>query len=79
MVRHALHERMQVDLAPAASEAELLLGGKLLVTEEDHAVVEQCGADFRQHVVGQILGQIDTLDHSAARAGDLVRSHIAKL
>ena len=52
-----------MDLAPAAREAKLLLGRELLVAEEDHAVVEQRGADFRQHVVRQILGQIDALDH----------------
>ena len=56
---HSLHERMQMDLAPAPGEAQLLLGRQRLVAEEDHAVVEQRCPDLRQHVVRQVLGQVD--------------------
>ena len=70
---------MQVDLAPAARETELLLGRQLLVAEEDHAVVQQRGADFRQHIVRQILGQIDAIDHGAERAGDTVGFQVTVL
>ena len=68
-----------MDLAPATSEAKLLLRGELLVAEEDRAIVEQGRANFRQHIVRQVLGQIDPRHLGAERAGDAMRFEIAIL
>ena len=51
IVRHALHERMQVDIPPAAGKRQLLGRRQVLVADRDHQIVEQSGADFRQDLV----------------------------
>src|ERR1700754_3210371 len=76
---HSLHERMQMDLAPAAGEAQLLLRCQRLVAKEDHAVVEQRRPNFRQYIVRQILRQIDARNFCPERTSDLPGFEIAIL
>ena len=41
-------------LAEAASERNLVVGGDVLVAEHQHAVCDECGVDFRKPDVAQI-------------------------
>ena len=79
MVLHADHEGMQVDFAPTAGEGKLARRRQVLVAEEDHLVFQQGGADFAQHLVGQVFRKVDAGDLGAERAGDLVRLDMAIL
>ena len=52
-------------------ERDLLVGRELLATEEDDLVVEDGAADLGDHVVvADVVREVDTADHRAARAGD---------
>ena len=68
-----------MDVAPAAGEGELLGGSYFLVAEEDHAIVEQGGADLVQHLVAEFLREVDPFDDGAGRTGDAVRLQVAVL
>ena len=54
MVVHALDEIVHLQLAKAAAEGEMLLGGQVLVAEEDHAIFDQRLADFANHAVIEV-------------------------
>ena len=60
-----------MDLAPTPGERELLVGREMLVAEADHQIIQQGGADFRQHLIGHVLRQIDAGDIGAERSGEL--------
>jgi hypothetical protein len=68
---------MQVNVAPASGVAKLLVRRQPLITEEDHAVLEQRGANLRQHIIRQIRGQIDAFDDRTAGTGDPMRFDVA--
>jgi hypothetical protein len=55
VVRHAFHEGMQMDLAPAAGEGELLGRCDVLTADRDHQIIQQRSADFSQHL-GRHIG-----------------------
>ena len=55
------------DLAEAARERDLLVGGEVLVGEEQHEVLEPRGADRGDGLVGQRLGEVDAADLGADR------------
>ena len=79
MVRHPFHERVQMALTPPAGEGQLLFGRERLVAEEDHQMLEQSGAHFSQHVIGQVTRKIDTLHLGAKASGDWVRFDVVEL
>jgi hypothetical protein len=70
---------VQVDVAPASGEGELLGRGQLLVAEEDDAIIQQGGADLAQYFVTKLLRQVDAFDDRAGRASDAVRLQMAVL
>ena len=70
---------MQVDIAPAAGEGELLGGRDVLVADGDHQVVEQRRADFGQDLLRNVLRQVDAADFGAKRAGDLLDVEVTVL
>jgi hypothetical protein len=60
---------MEMDLAQAFGEGDLLIRCDVLIPEEDHAIVQPSVMDFLEDLVAQI-GQIDIADLSAQSAGD---------
>jgi hypothetical protein len=66
---HAADEFVDLQLAEAAAESELLLRAQLLVVQEDHEVVEQCRADLADRRVRQRPGEVDARYLGAERAG----------
>ena len=77
MAFHPPHERVQMDIAPAAREGQLLVRRDHLVTEADHQVVQQRGPNIGELFVRQILRQVDPGDLRRHRTGDLVRFQVA--
>ena len=53
---------MDVQLAEAAAELEMLFVGDVLVAEEDHQVLGQRAMDLLERLVAQGLGEIDAAD-----------------
>src|SRR5713101_190158 len=62
-------EDVELDLAKAAGEGNLLWGRDVLIAEEDHAVIIVGPLDRGECLVVDGSGQIDTADLGAARAG----------
>src|SRR5580704_15157058 len=67
VVGHTLDEFMDLQLAEAAAEGEVLVGGQVLVAEEDHLVVGERVADFADRRVIELLRQVDAGDLGAER------------
>ena len=61
---------MHEDLAEAPGQRLVLGGIELLVTEEDHAVIQQRPPDAGDGGVVEVLTEIDAVDLGAERAGD---------
>src|SRR5579863_4340470 len=69
VARHApaLAEDVEVDLAKAAGEGNLLRRGNALVAEKNHSMFVIGSLDHGENVVAERLGKIDTADLGAER------------
>src|SRR6185312_4648202 len=63
---------MGVQLAEARREVAMLHRRDVLVLEEDHLAVQKGGADLGDLLVGERLGQVDSLDDAADGGGELL-------
>ena len=61
---------MRLEVAEAAGEREVLLGGDVLVAEEDDLVLEQRAMDLVERLVVERLGQVDASDLGADRRAE---------
>jgi hypothetical protein len=61
---------MDVQLAETLPEGDLLLGGDVLVAEEDHQMIHQRLMDHVEGVGIQLLGEIDAEDFSPDFGGE---------
>ncbi len=72
-------ERVDLELPEPPREGDVLLGSELLVAEEQHLVVDPRPCQFLEHVVGERLRQIETLDDAAERGTDLTNLEVFPL
>src|SRR3954447_23667692 len=72
MLRHARDEIVNLELAEAMPEAEMLLRRQMLVVKKDDEVLEQRRADLGDDRVRQWLRQVDAGNLGTERAGDPV-------
>ena len=79
MVRHALHERVQMDVSPPPRERQLPFRRQRLVAEENDQVVQQCTAYFGQHLVRQVARQVGPVDLRPERPGNTMRRNVTVL
>src|SRR3981189_3308525 len=70
VLRHPFDEIVDLELAKAMPEGEMLLRGQVLVLKEDDEVLEQGRADLGDNRFGQRLRKVDARDLGAKRAGD---------
>ena len=70
---------MHLELAEAAGERDVLLGGELLVAEEQHLVVDPGTGELFEHVVGERLRQVEALDDATERGADLADLEVLPL
>src|SRR5499427_6421964 len=75
-LRMALHEAgsggVDVELAEAPAEGLVLLGGEVLIAEEDDPVVDQAVVDLLEGRLGQRLREVDAADHGAHMRRELL-------
>ena len=69
VVRHALRQRMDVEVAEAPGEGLVLVGCQVLVVKEQDEVVEERVVDLRERFVVQFCGEINAGDFGAERTG----------
>ena len=72
MARLVRRGGMDVQLAEAATEVEVLLVADVLVAEEDHQVLRQRAMDFLERLVAERLREIDAADLRADDRRQLV-------
>ncbi len=60
-----LEEAIDVDIAPALRKSDVLLRSEFLVTQENHAVVDEGLAQFRELLIADAASNIDTGDLGA--------------
>ena len=72
MARRVRRRGMDVQLAEAAAEVEVLVLGDMLVAEEDHQVLRQRAVDLLEGLVAERLRQIDAADLGADDRRQLV-------
>ncbi len=72
-------ERVHFQFAETAGEVDVLLGGELLVAEEQHLVVDPRASQLLEHLVGERLRQVETLDDAAERGADLADLEVLPL
>src|SRR5579863_9949862 len=72
MARGMWRGGMDVQLAEAAAEIEVLLLADVLVAEEDHRVLGQRTMYFLERPVAERLRQVDAADFRAYDRGELV-------
>src|SRR5262245_42360348 len=65
VARHSLEESVDVDSPKPLGNSDVLLGSKLLISEEDHAVLIECSPDCRDLIGVHRLRQIDADDLGA--------------
>jgi hypothetical protein len=71
MPGHAGDIGMDVQRPEASAEGELLLWRQVLITEEDHLVLDEGRADLRDHRVRQLGREVDAGNLGAQGAGRL--------
>ncbi|MNC29899.1 hypothetical protein D3C75_781670 [compost metagenome] len=76
MLRVAAGHRMVLQLAEAAGEGHMLGAAEVLVTQEQHAMLEQLGADLgKQAIVVDGVGQLDADQFGTDGTGQLFDLH----
>src|SRR5271155_1364145 len=60
---------MNLQRAEAARERLVLIARNLLITEEQHLVLDECGADFVEGLIAE-LAEMNAADFSAQRSGN---------
>ncbi|MNR02292.1 hypothetical protein D3C85_1181370 [compost metagenome] len=76
MLRVAAGHRMVLQLAEAAGEGHMLGATEVLVTQEQHAMLEQLGADLgKQAIVVDGVGQLDADQFGTDGTGQLFDLH----
>ena len=60
---------MLLELAKSASEGDLLVWRELLITEENHQMIQQCLPNLCDNLVIQFVRQVDTMDLRTERPG----------
>ena len=81
MLLVAWRDRMDLELAEPTAEREMLLGGDVLVVEEQHLVFEQTVPQRRDGVVAHFFVQVDAVYLAADRGtegfeGERVAGHV---
>ena len=67
---------MRLEVAEAAGECEVLLGGDALVAEEDDLVLEQRAPDLGDGLVGEVVAQVDARELGADRRAERLNAEM---
>ena len=69
MARHALGQRMDVEIAKAPGEILVPVGRQVLVAEEQHQMIEEGVVDFRERLAVELISETDVKNFGAEGTG----------
>ena len=72
-------ERVHFEFPETAGKGDVLFGGEHLIAEEQHLVVDPRTGQFVEHLVGQRLRQIESLDDATERGAHLTHLEVLPL